>query len=100
MIAPPDIPSAYPFHQAMDVFLPFLLATLGFYLLIGIGFSVLFVFLGVGRTDRSAVGAGLGFRLVILPGCAVFWPLLAWRWARGSPPPIEKSAHRRAVTDS
>jgi hypothetical protein len=62
----------------------------------GILFGILFVVRGVQRIDASAVGAGWGFRLLILPGVAALWPLLAWRWLRGDgAQPIESNAHRR-----
>lgn len=67
----------------------------GAYVAAGLAFAVLFVTAGVGRLDRGARGAGVGFRLLILPGVTAFWPLFAVRWARGTPPPLERTAHRR-----
>lgn len=54
----------------------------GFYLGIGLVFAIAFVVAGVGRIDPTSRGAPIGFRLVILPGVTLLWPLLAWRWAR------------------
>lgn len=66
------------------------------YAALGLLFAVAFVMVGVERVDTTAQGAGLGFRLLILPGVAALWPLLVWRWARGvSEPPVERNAHRR-----
>jgi hypothetical protein len=63
---------------------------------IGAVFGVAFVARGVDRIDPVARGAGWGFRLMILPGSAIFWPLLLVRWAAGSvAPPLEVNAHRR-----
>jgi hypothetical protein len=65
------------------------------YLIIGLLFGLPFVMWGVSRIDPSASGAGVGFRLIVLPGVMAFWPLLAWRWLRGvKEPPIERNAHR------
>jgi hypothetical protein len=65
------------------------------YVIIGLLYGLLFITLGVSRIDPSARGAGVGFRLLILPGVAALWPLLAWRWIRGmNEPPDEKNAHR------
>ena len=62
----------------------------------GLLFALAFVSSGVQRVDPSARGAGWGFRLLILPGTVLFWPLLAVRWASGSMhPPRELNAHRR-----
>jgi len=39
-----------------------------------------------------------GFRLLILPGLSVFWPLFLRRLARGDEmPPAEANAHDRAA---
>jgi hypothetical protein len=66
------------------------------YLALGSVFSLAFVVFGAGRIDPAARGAGWGFRLLVSPGVAALWPLLAWRWARGvSHPPRESNAHRR-----
>jgi hypothetical protein len=54
------------------------------YVLFGLLFGVCFITLGVGRLDPMAKGAGLGFRLLILPGVVALWPLLLYRWLRGS----------------
>jgi len=65
------------------------------YLGLGLLFSILFVSLGVQRVDSQTRGTGAGFRLIILPGVAAFWPLLLARWVRDVPePPVETNAHR------
>jgi hypothetical protein len=74
-----------------------LVAAAGVYLAAGVAFGVAFVVRGVARIDPSAREGSWGFRLAILPGAAAFWPLLARRWARGSPPPEERNAHRGAA---
>ena len=67
---------------------------------IGVAFSVAFVARGVDDVDPVARGAGWGFRLLILPGSAIFWPLLLVRWAAGSmSPPVEVNAHRRRARE-
>lgn len=69
-----------------------LLATL--YAAVGLVFAVAFVSVGVQRIDPAARGAGIGFRLIVIPGVAALWPWLAVRWVRGAPPPEERNAHR------
>ncbi len=61
----------------------------------GLIFAALFVWRGVTRIDPLAPGSPWSFRLLILPGCAIFWPLLLVRWLSGSvAPPVELNAHR------
>ncbi len=71
-----------------------ILAALGIYAGIGFIFAIAFVTRGVDRIDHNARGGGLGFRLLILPGAATFWPVLLRRWISGAPPPEERNAHR------
>ena len=48
----------------------------------GVVFAVAFVAAGVGRLDPRAADARWDFRVLILPGTVLFWPLLAYRWWR------------------
>jgi hypothetical protein len=62
---------------------------------LGVLFGLLFVGIGVQRLDSEAQGSGIGFRLLILPGVAAFWPVFLYRWTRGiAEPPVEKNPHR------
>lgn len=54
------------------------------YATIGIAIGVPFVTIGVGVVDHAARGAPWAFRLLILPGVAVLWPLVVLRWAGAS----------------
>jgi hypothetical protein len=70
----------------------------GTYLAGGLVFTVPFVLSGVKRIDPHAASGSWGFRLFIIPGTLVFWPLLLRRWMRGvHEPPEESNAHRRAA---
>ncbi len=51
----------------------------GLYSGIGLIFALWFVTTGLSRVDESARDASLGLRLLLLPGAAAFWPLLARR---------------------
>jgi hypothetical protein len=46
------------------------------YLIAGILFSIWFVTKGVDKIDESSHGSTTGFRLIILPGTVLLWPLL------------------------
>ncbi len=75
--------------------IPVLLGALGLYLAVGVLFALPFAFVGVQRIDPDAAGAGIGFRLVILPGVVMLWPLMARRWLRREGPPVERTPHKR-----
>jgi len=68
----------------------------GGHLAVGVLFAIPFVTRGVQRIDPAARDGSWGFRVLIVPGVALLWPLLVWRWANGSNhPPSEVNAHRR-----
>jgi len=65
------------------------------YLGLGLLFAIFFVSKGVGNIDPTAKAGTVGFRILIIPGVMVFWPLLAKRWWQGATePPKEKNQHR------
>jgi len=62
---------------------------------LGVVFAAVFVISKVQILDSEAQGSGIGFRLLILPGVAAFWPMFLRRWAlRVTEPPVEKNPHR------
>jgi len=65
-------------NAAVEWFVNLLIA----YMAIGFMFGILFVSAGVHHIDAVAKGAGLGFRLIILPGVTALWPALLLRWVR------------------
>lgn len=78
--------------------LELLFRLLALHLAAGVLFAGPFVGFGVARIDPHAARASWGFRLIILPGVILLWPLLAHRWWRGNRhPPEERTAHRLAA---
>ena len=75
----------------------FLIKAVQVYFAAGLIFAVLFSLFGVQRTDPGAQGIAPFFRLIIIPGVSIFWPLFALRLARGKQHPIEQTAHRQAA---
>jgi hypothetical protein len=65
------------------------------YGMIGFVFSVPFAFRGVDQIDPVAKNGSLGFRMLIIPGCLLFWPLLLWCWWFRKVPREEWSEHRK-----
>ena len=68
-----------------------------FYLAVGLLFAVPFTLRGARRLDPVARHSTWGFHLLIVPGSAALWPLLAWRWWSCVAPPVERNAHRLAA---
>jgi len=64
----------------------------GIYLVIGLAFAIFFVIWGAAKIDPAATESTVGFRLIIIPGAALLWPVLAKRWWQGAnPPPQHRS---------
>jgi hypothetical protein len=79
----------------LEIFAKTIVYTLAVYASLGLVFAVPFAWLGVQRLDSEAQGSGIGFRLLILPGVAAFWPMFLYRWRQGiAEPPVEKNPHR------
>ena len=79
----------------LETFAKAIVYALAVYASLGLVFAVPFVWLGVQRLDSEAQGSGIGFRLLILPGVAAFWPMFLYRWSRGiDEPPVEENPHR------
>lgn len=57
-----------------------ILILLAVYLGCGLLFAIAFVIKGVDKTDDGAHGSTIGFRIIIIPGTTVFWPLLLKKW--------------------
>jgi hypothetical protein len=72
-----------------------ILGALGVYLLVGLLVAIPFAFVGAKTIDPSAAEGTWGFKLLIIPGTMVFWPLMLRRWMKKLAPPQECSAHRR-----
>lgn len=66
-----------------------ILCIVSLYASIGVLIGLSFAFRGVHRIDPAATHAPLGFRLLIIPGAAVLWPLVWSMWrsaAQGKAP--------------
>jgi len=52
------------------------------YLLCGFLFAVPFVVKGIKVVDEGAAGTKWSFRLIIVPGSIIFWPVLLNKWLK------------------
>jgi len=64
------------------------------YLMCGLAFAIPFLLFGIHRVDHSAKDSTMPFKLMVLPGTMLFWPLLLTRLIRGKEKPTECNAHR------
>jgi hypothetical protein len=70
--------------MTVETLVSLLLIILGAYLLVGFIFALIMLFKGVSKLDHGAKGSGWGFKLLIIPGTLVFWPLLWRNWRKAS----------------
>lgn len=71
-----------------------IVSTVQGYLLLGLLFAVPFVLFLAKRTDHSAKGSSWGFRIIVIPGVTLLWPVLLKRLLKRQTTPVECNAHR------
>ena len=64
----------------MEVILSYLFTAISIYLVIGFLYYVAFIFKWAAQLDENAKGASVGFKLLLLPGTLVLWPVLFLKW--------------------
>jgi hypothetical protein len=52
------------------------------YLLLGVLFVIPFLVKGLTKVDNGAHGGTIGFKIIIMPGVIVFWPVLLNKWMK------------------
>lgn len=62
------------------IFISIILIITAAYLTAGFIFAIPFVIKGVTQIDEGTAGSKWGFRIIIIPGTIVFWPLLLKKW--------------------
>jgi len=66
----------------MTVLVSAIFLVLTIYLIAGVLFAIFFLIKGIEKIDPAAHGSGWGFRLIILPGTIVLWPVLLNKWTK------------------
>ena len=66
----------------LETFLEIGLRIDGLYFLLGFVFAVIFLWKGIQVVDEGTEGTGLGFKLLLLPGMLVFWPVFLIKWIK------------------
>ena len=59
-----------------------LLIIAAIYLLGGVLFVIAFLMNGLEKIDEGAHGSTIGFKIIIIPGVIVFWPVLLSKWMK------------------
>ena len=54
------------------------------YLALGVVFVIPFLMKGLTKVDEGAHGSTMGFKIIIIPGVIVFWPVLLSKWMKGN----------------
>jgi len=61
-----------------------ILIIVALYLLLGVVFVIPFLTKGLTKVDEGAQGGTIGFKIIIIPGVIVFWPVLLNKWMKAS----------------
>jgi Na+-driven multidrug efflux pump len=59
-----------------------LLIIAAIYLALGVLFVIPFLMRGLNKIDVGANGSTIGFKIIIIPGVIVFWPVLLSKWMK------------------
>ena len=59
-----------------------ILIVVAIYLLLGVFFVIPFLLKGLTKVDEGAHGGTIGFKIIIIPGVIVFWPILLNKWIK------------------
>ena len=63
----------------MEQSISILIDALGIYMLTGLLFALWFVIVGVKKLDEGAHGTPWHFKLILVPGSILLWPVLTWK---------------------
>lgn len=66
----------------MEKIITSILFVVALYSIIGVLFSLIFIWKGLIKTDPSAKGSGVLFKFLIFPGLIIFWPLFMRKWIK------------------
>ena len=61
-----------------------LLIIAAIYLALGVLFVIPFLMKGLTKVDEGAQGSTIGFKIIIIPGVIVFWPVLLSKWMKSN----------------
>lgn len=68
-----------------------ILIVVAVYLLLGVLFVIPFLMRGLTKVDEGAHGGTIGFKIIIIPGVIVFWPVLLRKWIKANATETQKN---------
>jgi hypothetical protein len=72
------------------MFVKIILIIVLIYLLLGLLFVIPFLIKGITKVDEGAHGGSVGFKIIIIPGVIVFWPVLLNKWMKANATEAQK----------
>ena len=61
-----------------------LLIIAAIYLALGVLFVIPFLMKGLNKVDEGAHSSTIGFKIIIVPGVIVFWPVFLSKWRKSN----------------
>ena len=61
-----------------------LIDLVAFYAVVGAAIALAFVTIGIARVLPAGTSVTIGARVLLLPGAAILWPYVLWRWIRAA----------------
>ncbi len=61
-----------------------ILIVVAVYLGLGVLFVIPFLVKGLTKVDEGAKGGTIGFKIIIIPGVIVFWPMMLHKWTNAN----------------
>ncbi len=68
----------------MESTISILLSIIGIYLLLGVLFSIFFLWKGISKVDPGTDESGFFFKLLLFPGMCFFWFLFFTKWLKSN----------------
>ena len=66
----------------METIISDLLTFVGIYLLLGIIFTIVFLWKGITKVDQDVKGSDRFFKVLLFPGLVVFWVYFLRKWLK------------------
>jgi hypothetical protein len=61
-----------------------LLIIMAVFIVCGVIFTFFFIARGLEKIDEEAAASTWGFRIIIIPGCILLWPVLLKKWIKAA----------------